>query len=636
VTLAPEDNALRSMLAEAELAPLVPAVAQLTGDYTLLREDLRPDPALVLEPEGGLTEDQLAEIRELLFGALSRWREAGSPPAPDPTDDELRRLMAYLITDDGLVAEYFSVLREELAIGGADLRAPDWHKDDIAPDTPFTVAIVGAGMSGLLAAHRLEQAGVPFVIFDKNADVGGTWFENSYPGCRVDVANHLYSYSFTQHEWPQHFSDRAALLDYFRQCADDYGLRPHIRFETEVLDATFEDETSTWQVRTQAADGTTETQTFQAVISAVGQLNRPHMPEIPGLDDFAGPAFHSARWDHGVDLHGKRVAVIGTGASGAQLIPVVAEQAGHLTIFQRTANWLFDTPEYHDDLPAGHRRLLDDVSSYQQWSRLWLFWRTHEGLLPAARVDPAWDGPPELSVSEGNEMVRQLLTEYLSTQFADHPELLDKVIPDYPPIAKRILRDNGIWVRTLTRDDVELVTEPIERITASGVVTADGVEHEVDVIVYGTGFHASKFLTPMRVTGRGGADLHERWDGDARAYLGVTVPDFPNLFCLYGPNTNIVINGSITYFSECGTDYILGCVRALLEGGHRTLDIRRDVHDAFNEQVDAENMQMAWGVSTVNSWYKNANGRVAQNWPFSLLEYWQRTRAPDPADYVWH
>jgi 4-hydroxyacetophenone monooxygenase len=472
------------------------------------------------------------------------------------------------------------------------------------------------------------------VILDKNADVGGTWFENTYPGCRVDVANHLYNYSFTQHGWPQHFSDQATLLEHFRRCVDDFGLRPHIRFETEVLDAEFVAESSTWHVHVRAADGTADTLEVQAVISAVGQLNRPSLPDIEGRDEFAGPAFHSARWDHDVDLRGKRVAVIGTGASAAQLIPIVAEQAAELTIFQRTANWLFDTPEYHDDLTDGHRWLLDHVPSYAQWSRLWLFWRTHEGLLPAARVDPAWQ-PQDRSVSEGNEMVRELLTDYLHAQFGDHPELLAKVVPTYPPIAKRILRDNGIWARTLTRDNVALVTEPIDAITATAVRTADGVDHEVDVVIYGTGFQASRFLTPMRVVGRDGIDLHERWGGDARAYLGITVPDFPNLFCLYGPNTNIVINGSIVYFSECGTDYIVACIRQLLEGGHQTLECRREVHDAFNERVDEENLQMAWGVSTVNSWYKNATGRVAQNWPFSLLEYWQRTRAPDPADYDW-
>ena len=634
VTFAPDDTALSSMLAEAELAPLVPAVAQLTGDYTLLREDLRPDPALVLEPEGGLTEDQLAEIRELLFGALSRWREAGSPRAPDPTDDELRRLMAYLITDDGLVADYFSVLREELAIDGADLRAPDWHKDDIAPDTPFTVAIVGAGMSGMLAAHRLEQAGVPFVIFDKNADVGGTWFENTYPGCRVDVPNHLYSYSFAQHDWPQHFSDRRELLDYFRECVDEFGMRPHIRFETEVLDATFDDDTATWQVRTRAAGRDDRDSRPSAVISAVGQLNRPHLPEIPGRDDFAGPAFHSARWDHGVDLHGKRVAVIGTGASAAQLIPVVAEQAAHLD----------DLPA-HPELAVRHARLPRRAARRPSAAARpravlpavvpALAVLAHPRGTPAAgRGRPGVGRPPE-SVSAGNDMVRELLTEYLDDPVRRPPRAAGQGDPGLP--ADR--QADRARQRHLGADADARQRRADHRADrahhASGVVTADGVDHEVDVIVYGTGFHASKFLTPMSVTGRDGVDLHERWDGDARAYLGVTVPDFPNLFCLYGPNTNIVINGSIIYFSECGTDYIIDCVRALPEGGHRTLDIRRDVHDAFNEQVDAENMQMAWGVSTVNSWYKNANGRVAQNWPFSLLEYWQRTRAPDPDDYVW-
>ncbi len=634
-SFAKTDEELRQILAEAEIAPLVPAVAQVTGDYSLLREDLRPDPLLVLEPEGGITEERLAVLRELLLGALARYRDGGCRPAPDPTQDELRRLMAYLVGDDELVAEYFGVLSEELAVGGEDHRAPAWHKDDIAPQTQFTVAIIGAGMSGILAAHRLQQAGVPIVILEKNADVGGTWFENTYPGCRVDVANHLYNYSFTQHGWPQHFSDQATLLDHFRQCVDDFGLRPHIRFETEVLDAQFEPDGATWNVHVRKADGTTETLEVQAVVSAVGQLNRPNLPDIEGRDEFAGTAFHSARWDHDVDLRGKRVAVIGTGASAAQLIPIVAEQAAQLVVFQRTANWLFDTPEYHDDLADGHRWLLDHVPSYTQWSRLWLFWRTHEGLLPAARVDPEWQQPRERSVSEGNEMVRELLTEYLTTQFAGHPELIEKVVPDYPPIAKRILRDNGIWARTLTRDNVELVTEPIERITPDAIRTADGAEHPADVVVYGTGFTASQFLTPMRVAGRGGVDLHERWGGDARAYLGVTVPGFPNLFCLYGPNTNIVINGSIVYFSECGTDYIVDCVRELLAGGHRTLECREEIHDAFNERVDAENREMAWGVSTVNSWYKNATGRVAQNWPFSMLEYWQRTRAVDPDDYVW-
>jgi 4-hydroxyacetophenone monooxygenase len=225
-----------------------------------------------------------------------------------------------------------------------------------------------------------------------------------------------------------------------------------------------------------------------------------------------------------------------------------------------------------------------------------------------------------------------VLTQYLEAQFADRPDLLAHVVPDYPPLAKRMLLDNGIWASTLKRDHVELITDPIERITETGVV-AGGETRDVDVIVYATGFHASEFLVPMRVVGRGGVELHERWNGDARAYLGMTVPGFPNLFCMYGPNTNLVANGSIIYFSECEMQYLLDAIRHLLETGQRSLDVRLEVHDAYNVEVDAQNDRMAWGAASVHTWYRNANGRISQNWPFTLLEFWQRTRALDPADY---
>jgi 4-hydroxyacetophenone monooxygenase len=626
-----DDATIRDAIGDAAVAALLPAVAQATGDHSVLRDHLRPDPAQVLDPDGGLSASKLAEAREVAFEALTRFRDAGCPAPAPPSDAELRRLMAFVVGDDN-VGEYFDLLEEELAPQGRDLRAPGWHKDDLAADRTFRAAIVGAGMSGLLAAHRLQQAGIAFVVLEKNDDVGGTWFENTYPGCRVDVPNHLYSYSFAQGVWPQHFSSQDVLLDYFRECADAFEVRDHIRFGTEVLSATFSEERCTWSVRVRDRHGIEEMIEVEALFSAVGQLNRPHYPEIEGLADFAGPAFHSARWDHEVDLTGKRVAVIGTGASAAQFIPPVAEQAGELFVFQRTPNWLVPTPDYHDDLSEGQRWLLDHLPTYGQWNRLWLFWRTHEGLLPAAVVDPDWDGGDQ-SVSAPNELVRQLLAGYLQMEFADAPDLVDKVVPTYPPIAKRVIRDNGIWARTLKRDDVELVTDRIERVTARAVVTADGQERQVDVIIYGTGFHASKFLTPMQVTGRGGADLHETWGGDARAYLGITVPGFPNLFTLYGPNTNIVINGSIIYFSELEVRYVLDLLRHLLETGGRAVDVRPEVHDAFNEQVDETNRRMAWGASSVNSWYKNQFGRVAQNWPFSLLEYWQRTRRAEPSDY---
>jgi 4-hydroxyacetophenone monooxygenase len=626
------DDEIRAFLEEAEVPPLLPALAYLTGDLSLLRDDLRPESLLIGMPQGGLTDDQQAQVRALALDALIGFRDGGCLPAPLPSDEQLLRIMEFAVGGEDMAA-YLPLLEEELAFRGDDRRAPVWSKRDVAPDVPFEVVVIGAGMSGLLAAHRLQQAGVPFVILEKDSDVGGTWLENTYPGCRVDNPNHNYSYSFAQrHDWPLHFSTQDVLLDYFRSCADVFGLREHVRFRTEVVSAAWSDESLTWTVRTRDADGHEATIEANAVISAVGQLNRPLLPDIPGRDSFAGPTFHSARWDNSVDLRGARVAVIGTGASAVQFIPEIAPVVGELLVFQRTPAWLGDTPDYHATVAPGLQWLYAHVPSYSEWNRFWIFWRMGDGVLQGVRVDPEWE-PKDASVSMMNDFVRIMLTEYINAQFTDHPDLLTSVLPTYPPGAKRMLRDNGVWAGALTRENVSLVTDSIREITPAGVVTADGEEHPVDVIIYGTGFQASKFLTPMSVKGRGGTDLHDQWQGDARAYLGITIPGFPNFFCLYGPNTNIVINGSIIYFSECGVRYVLGCIGSLLSGGHRALDVRTDVFAKFNEAVDAENGLMAWGCSNVNSWYKNEHGHVAQNWPFTLLEYWQRTLAPDPAEY---
>jgi 4-hydroxyacetophenone monooxygenase len=626
-----EDHAaIRAELESADVAPLLVAVAHLTGDLTLLREDLRPDQGRLLEPEAGITPEQMAAGRDLAAAALARYRDAGCPPAPTPSPDDLRAMLEFITgptTDD-----YRALLTEELALE-EDLRAPAWRKADVAPDVDFRVAIIGAGMSGIAAGHRLAQAGVAFTIFEKNTEAGGTWWENTYPGCRVDVPNHTYSYSFAQTgDWPQFFSTQDVLLDYFRSCLDQFGLRAHTRFGTEVARAGFDDDTQTWTLAVRGPDGEQQVGPFHAVVSAVGQLNRPSWPDIAGRERFEGESFHSARWDHSVELANKRVAVIGTGASAAQFIPVVAEQAGELVVFQRTPPWLLPTPSYHDELPEGLRWVLRHVPGYARWDRVWLFWRMLEGLHPMAAVDPEWPDQ-QRSVSALNDFVRDMFTAYFQLEFPD-PGLYEKVLPTYPPLSKRFVRDNGIWARTLTRDNVSLVTEPIAEITEKGVRMVDGTEHVLDVIIYGTGFQASRFLTPMTVTGAGGVDLHEQWDGEARAYLGLTVPGFPNLFLMYGPNTNIVVNGSIIYFSECEAHYIVESVRMLLESGKRSMDPRPEVHDEYNRRIDEGNRNMAWGASSVNSWYKNASGRITQNWPFPLLDYWRQTRTPDPHDYI--
>jgi 4-hydroxyacetophenone monooxygenase len=630
--LTADDDTIRAALRDAHIPALLPALAQLTGDMALLDPELTPSTRFPVLPQGGLSEAKQERARDLALAALIRYRDAGCIPAPPPSEDDLRLMMEF-VTGVEVTGDYLPLLKEELAFPERDARAPRWQKDAIAPGRPFTVAVIGAGMSGILAGIRLRQAGVPYVIFEKNADVGGTWFENTYPGCRVDSSNHLYSYSFAQKvDWPYHFSTQDVLLDYFRACADEFGVRENIRFETEVTSAAWDDASCTWRLALRGRDGREEAFEAQALISAVGQLNRPKWPDIPGIDSFQGPYFHSAEWDHRVNLAGKRVAVIGTGASAAQFIPIIAEQVGELLIFQRTPNWFSPVPQYHDRVPDGLQWLFQHVPYYAQWYRFWLFWTTADGLLPAARVDaswPSWDS----SVSEQNQYVREQMAAYLRRQLHDRPDLIEKVVPPYPPASKRILLDNGVWPATLKRDNVRLITDPIGAVTPAGVAMVDGTLHAVDVIIYGTGFQASRFLTPMKVTGRHGIDLHEQWAGDARAYLGIVVPNFPNFFCLYGPNTNIVVNGSIVYFSECEVHYVVESIRMLLERGVAAMDPRKDVHDAYNEWIDAGNRQMAWGVSKVNSWYKNEYGRVAQNWPFTLLEYWQQTRTPNPADY---
>jgi len=626
------DDEIRAALADAEIPPLLPSLAYLTGDLSLLRDDLRPDPLMLAMPQGGLTDEQQAAVREIALQTLIAYRDGGCQPAPPPSDADLQRILEHTIGGEAM-GPYLPLLEEELAYRGEDRRAPDWTKAEIAPDVDFSVVIIGAGMSGVLAGHRLNQAGVDYVVLDKNPDVGGTWHESVYPGCRVDNPNHNYSYSFAQrHDWPFHYSTQDVLHDYFRTCADQFGVRPHIRFESAVQSATWNEETSTWTVRYRTAAGAEESITANAVISAVGQLNRPSWPAIDGISTFQGPYFHSAEWRHDVDLIGKKVVVIGTGCSSLQFSPEVAKVAGHVSILQRTPGWIAPTPEYHDAVPAGQKWLYAHVPTYSELNRFFIFWKMGDGALASVTVDPEWQGDGS-SISEISEFAKQMILEYYNEQFGDRPDLLEKVVPHYPVGAKRGIRDNGIWATTLKRPNVDLITDAIGAIDATGVLMANGSHIDADVIIYGTGYQASNFLTPMKVIGRDGVDLHEEWAGDARAYLGVTIPGFPNLFCLYGPNTNIVINGSIIYFSECGVRYILGLLKLVLANGAKALEVKRDVHDEFNEIVDAKNKQMAWGWSDVNSWYKNKHGRVAQNWPFTLLEYWDRTRQPDAADY---
>lgn len=624
---------LDDALAVAHLPALVAAMVHVTGDPSWLKDGWRPAYQPLTRGETGLGPEVDDQIRAACRAQLSEFLSGDRKLPPAPSAATVRKMMDF-VAGAPIPEEYADFAMDELAISGENSKVPHFEQPRIKENArKLKVLVIGAGMSGLLTGIRLSQAGVSFEIIDKNPEVGGTWFENTYPGCRVDNSNHMYSYSFEpNHAWPQFFSPQPELLKYFKGICDKYGLRKHIRFETLVETCVWDDKKDVWRVTLSTKDGRREVVEANAVVSAVGQLNRPRYPDIEGRESFQGVSFHSAEWRHDVDLKGKRVAVIGTGASAFQFVPEIAPEVGRLTVFMRNPPWGLPVAHYHESVPEGFKWLLDNVPYYDKWYRFFLFWTTTEGFLPMVKSDPAWND--SRSVSQVNAELREMVAQYLAAQVADRPDLADKVVPTYPIGGKRAVLDNGVWLGALKRPNVTLVTDKIARITPKGVVTDDGTEHEVDVLIYGTGFQASNFLSFYKVIGKGGRELHERWGGDARAYLGITVPEFPNFFIIYGPNTNIVVNGSIIFFSECAVRYIVGCLKLLAETGARAMEVKRSVHDAFNVKVDEANKGWAWGSPHVSSWYKNQFGRVSQNWPFGLIDYWRATLAPNRDDFI--
>src|ERR1700736_4995045 len=575
------DADIAAALEDVSVPALLLSCVHMSGDASLLDGPLRPAGIFLNEVQGFMSEQDQAAARKLAFDVIRDYRDRGCPE-PGPIDaDRLKRMMDWLVCTD-VPGEYVPMMLEEMELDGRDSRVTAFESSAEAR-AEFPVVVVGCGQSGLLAAIRLQEAGIPYTVIEKIPGVGGTWWENTYPGARVDVGNHFYCYSFepTDH-WSEYFAQQPDLRAYFERVMHRHGIADHVRFSTEVLSTEWNDATSTWSVRIRAAaeggetgdaDGgdetgqktgeeseeTEETLAARAVICAVGQLNRPFIPDISGVATFEGPAFHTARWNHDVDLAGKDVVLLGAGASGFQIAPAIADKVRSLTIFQRTAQWMFPNPNYHAKVGPGVQWALRHLPFYGRWYRFLLFWPGCDTRFAAAGVDADYPDQ-QTAVSEINEITRIMFTEWISSQVGDDSELLAKVVPDYPATGKRTLQDNGSWLRTLTRDNVELVRTGIDRIEPDAVVTADGTRYPADVIVYATGFHANRVLWPMEITGRNGADLRSRWGERPAAYLGITVPGFPNLFCMYGPGTNLAHGGSLIFHSECQMRYIAKCL----------------------------------------------------------------------------
>ena len=578
---------------------------------------------LIPDPDAGVPAQIQDEIRAAVLELFARGTP--KPVITDPGDELILRMMRACLGEN-VAPEYAPLMREEMGFVPRDARWSHRPADETLAHQH--VLIVGAGVCAIALAVALGRLGIHYTIVEKNADLGGTWYVNRYPGCGVDTPNHSYSYSFgSRNAWTRYFCQREELLDYLNKVADEYGIREHLRLNTQLTSSRWDEDKRRWISILKAKDGE---ETFEAtvLVSAIGQLNDPSRAHFRGEEDFKGLVLHSALWSDDVKLDGKRVAVIGTGATSMQLVPSIAGRVASLTVFQRTAQWARPVKGYSDPITEGANWLLAHLPFYVQWYRFNMFWRYGDGLLPFLRKDPAWPHP-DRAVNKGNDRHREELTEFVQSELKGRPDLIEKCVPTYPPYGKRILLDNG-WFETLTKPNVELVTDEIDRFTGNGILTRDGKERPCDIIVVATGFKVTEMASRLDITGRDGKNLRSKWAGDnPTAYLGLTVPDFPNLFCMLGPNTGPAHGGSVIFQSECQSRYISACLVEMIEREIAAIDVRQDVHDDYVRKVDTEHEAMIWTHPGMTTYYRNKSGRVFSAMPWRFVDYWAMTHDPD-------
>ena len=630
-----DDDTIAKVLEEVSTPALMCSLVHMTGDTSWIEGDIRPRLAMSLDIQSGMSSDDRAEVRRRALPAIASYRDSGCVPVELPTE-LLRQMMEFLGCRpvEGRLAGLFF---DDLQFAGGDTQAIVWG-DEITQEqrAAAPVVVIGCGMGGILAGIRLTQAGLPFTIVDKNGGPGGTWWENRYPGARVDVGSHQYCFSFEPADhWSEYYCRQPELRAYFESIVDTHGLRPHCRFGTSVTEATWDENEAQWRVALCGPDGAEEVLRARFVISAVGSLNLPRMPAIDGMDRFTGPSFHSARWPEDLDLSGTRFALVGAGASGFQIGPAIAPEVERLTVFQRTAQWIIPNPLYHAAVPPGDEWALRHLPFYGRWYR---FIMTFAGIAMGSepyRINPDYDDPTHRSINTANAKRADALLASMTSLVSERPDLLDKIVPDYPATGKRILQDDGTWLRTLQRPNVELVRTAIEKIVPDGVVTADGTHYAADVICYATGFRHNDFLDSLRVTGRHGITLREQWGDEPTAYLGITMPNFPNLFCVYGPGTNLAAGASLFYHAEFQVHYALEMIHETLSSGARWSEVHPDAYDEYVDRYTSEIGQMVWSHHSIqHSHYKNSQGKVFTLSPWPLDQYWEWTRKVARADYA--
>ena len=616
------DDAVR----HADPAVLRGLLYQLTGDSEVMA--MKPGAPVSLSREREADDADVLALKAKAADFLKRYRDDGMPPIDIGPIERLRQSLSLTAAYD-IPTSDFDIWVEELALDRW-ARGVRWKNGNApANRSDFTVAVIGTGISGLNVAVQLKRAGIAFVVFEKNPEVGGSWYENRYPGARVDTASRGYTHLFGyDYPFSHGYSPREVNLNYFRWVADEFGVRDHIRFGTEVETMVWDDDAKTWALTTKDASGL-RTSAFNAVISCVGFLSRPKLPEIAGIETFEGITCHTAMWPDELDVTDKRIAIVGSAASGYQTTPVIAKSAAHTFVFQRTPNWCFEDRGYVKELAPQIGWLERNFPFYGNFVRF----RIASGYNPALmkfglHIDPEHDDPD--TVSAGNKATRDVCVGFIRRKLASRPDLIEKMTPKSPPMASRPIRvdaDDSIY-DALMRDDVLLVTDGIERITPRGIV-AGGKEYDVDAIVFATGFRANDYLWPMDVRGRDGVRIQDVWKVDGpRAYLGSMVPGFPNLFMCYGPNTNNFGGFTVVDLLEMVAQFALRCIAGLIEQGTRSVEVSDDAYWRFAAILDAEDRKMVYMDPRAKNYYRNEQGRSSVNGPIDIRRMYRWLHDP--------
>lgn len=633
------DETIEDAVTFADAMVLRGLLYQLTGDETLASDvpidEMRAPLAGMKKTIGD--PDAIAMIRSKAADFLKAHRDAGAPEIAFGPLSRLRESLSLTAGTEVPAAE-LEMWQEQLAVDPY-ARGLEWS---IEPPQErlekFLVIVIGAGMAGLNAAVQLKHAKIPFIVIDKNPEVGGTWFENRYPGCRVDTPSRGYTHIFgASFPYPSPFCPQPENEKYVNWVADNFALREHMVHETEVTSATWDDEAGVWNLETRGARGA-ESYRANVVITAVGLLSRPNVPAVVGIEDFEGQAFHTARWPAGDagDMRGKRIAVAGSGCTGYQLVAELAKQVDHLYLFQRTPNWIFEVPGYLSPYPDQVTWLDRNFPYLVNFARFATAWAQRPALTAhPMEIDPSYDDPH--AVSAANKEVRDLRVAYMREKFADRPDLFDNMLPVQPALSHRpvlVDADDNIY-DALLRDNVTLIPEGISDVSKDGVISRDGTEYPVDAIALATGFRANEFLMPMQVTGLDGVTTQDLWAKDGgRAYLGGMIPGFPNFFMLYGPNTNANVGFSAIHLQELITRFALECVEALIARDKTSVDVTEDAYWRYNNELDRVAGTKAWMDPRAHSYFVNEFGRSATNGAFDsrLLWAWLRDPRTTPAE----